>query len=86
MAHEFTHGLTNRMVGGGSAECLNADEPSSMGEGWGDALANWLQQSSANVTDFVIGAYLDDSTKGFRQFPYSIHRQVENCWLIRSCD
>ncbi|PPQ67231.1 hypothetical protein CVT24_011550, partial [Panaeolus cyanescens] len=76
MAHEFGHGLTNRMVGGGTAECLNADEARSMGEGWGDALANWLQQSSADVTDFVIGAYLDDSPKGFRQYPYSVHRSV----------
>lgn len=38
--HEFSHGLTNRMTGGGTARCLQTGtEGGGMGEGWGDALA-----------------------------------------------
>ncbi|KAL0062372.1 hypothetical protein AAF712_010718 [Marasmius tenuissimus] len=39
LIHEFTHGLTNRMTGGGTATCLSATESEGMGEGWSDALA-----------------------------------------------
>ena len=37
--HEYTHGLTNRMTGGGTASCLQTQEAGGMGEGWSDAMA-----------------------------------------------
>ncbi|CEL56792.1 hypothetical protein RSOLAG1IB_08094 [Rhizoctonia solani AG-1 IB] len=39
--HEYTHGLTSRMTGGGTARCLSTDESRSLGEGWSDALTDW---------------------------------------------
>lgn len=39
VAHEYTHGLTNRMTGGGTGRCLSSQEAGGMGEGWSDAFA-----------------------------------------------
>ena len=39
IAHENTHGLTNRMTGGGTGRCLQTTEAGGMGEGWSDAFA-----------------------------------------------
>ncbi len=33
IVHEFTHGLTNRMTGGGTGACLQTTESGGMGEG-----------------------------------------------------
>ncbi|KAJ3529410.1 hypothetical protein NMY22_g9002 [Coprinellus aureogranulatus] len=40
--HEFTHGITNRMTGGGSGRCLQTLESGGLGEGWGDAMAKYV--------------------------------------------
>lgn len=37
VVHEFTHGLTNRMTGGGTATCLQTLEGGGLGEGWSDS-------------------------------------------------
>jgi extracellular elastinolytic metalloproteinase len=37
--HENTHGVTNRMTGGGTGACLQTTEAGGMGEGWSDAMA-----------------------------------------------
>jgi subtilisin-like proprotein convertase family protein len=50
--HENTHGLSNRLVGGGSTACLNGIQSGGMGEGWGD----WFSASFLN--DPVVGAYV----------------------------
>ncbi|RDB22679.1 Extracellular metalloproteinase mep [Hypsizygus marmoreus] len=42
-----------------------------MGEGWSDALAEWTEQKSATITDFVLGAYVTNNVKGIRKYPYS---------------
>ena len=42
VAHENTHGLTNRMTGGGTASCLQTTESRGMGEGWSDAFAEYV--------------------------------------------
>ncbi|EJD33999.1 hypothetical protein AURDEDRAFT_109334 [Auricularia subglabra TFB-10046 SS5] len=51
VVHEFTHGLTNRMVGGGSAMCLQTTESGGLGQGWSNAMAEWTEQSP-DVRDF----------------------------------
>jgi extracellular elastinolytic metalloproteinase len=41
--HENTHGMSNRLVGGGSTGCLFGLQSGGMGEGWSDS---WLPRSS----------------------------------------
>ncbi|CAE6378154.1 unnamed protein product [Rhizoctonia solani] len=69
--HEYTHGLTSRMTGGGTARCLSTDESRGLGEGWSDALADWVRQTSAQsvAEDFIMGEYV--YLKSFRDYPYS---------------
>ena len=42
MIHEMTHGITNRMTGGGTGRCLQTTESGGMGEGWSDAMAEYV--------------------------------------------
>ncbi|KAG7086881.1 hypothetical protein E1B28_002801 [Marasmius oreades] len=70
--HEMTHGLTNRMTGGGTGSCLQIFEAVGMGEGWSDAVADWFAHSdSPEITDFVLGAYVTNNPAGIRTKPYS---------------
>ncbi|KAI3616646.1 putative extracellular elastinolytic metalloproteinase precursor [Moniliophthora roreri] len=70
--HEITHGLTNRMTGGGTARCLETAESGGLGEGWSDAFADWTEhQSSPEIKDFVTGAYVLNRPEGVRRYPYS---------------
>ncbi|KAF9460273.1 Fungalysin metallopeptidase-domain-containing protein [Collybia nuda] len=71
IVHEMTHGITNRMTGGGTGRCLQTVEAGGMGEGWSDAMAEWVLQKSDKVEDFIMGQYVLGSTQGIRQFPYS---------------
>jgi hypothetical protein len=60
--HENTHGLSNRLVGGGSGGCLGGIQSGGMGEGWSD----WVAASFLN--DPVIGAYVTgNATRGIRR-------------------
>ncbi|TFK95304.1 Fungalysin metallopeptidase-domain-containing protein [Pterulicium gracile] len=75
--HELTHGITNRMTGGGTARCLQTTEAQGLGEGWSDAMADWMtQQVAAEVKDFVTGAYVLGNPAGVREFPYSTSSTV----------
>ena len=42
MVHEFGHGISKRLVGGGSASCLTSPESLGLGEGWSDAFAEFV--------------------------------------------
>lgn len=60
--HELTHGLSNRLVGGGSTVCLVNLQSGGMGEGWSDFMA------ASFLDDPVIGAYVTgDATVGIRR-------------------
>ena len=62
--HENSHGLSNRLVGGGSTSCLFGLQSGGMGEGWGDFMA------ASFLNNPVIGAYVTgDAVNGIRQFP-----------------
>ncbi|KAF5351227.1 hypothetical protein D9756_008169 [Leucocoprinus leucothites] len=74
LIHEFTHGVTGRMTGGGSARCLQSLEAGGMGEGWSDMMAAWVGQTSETVGDFRIGTYF--SREGIRSNPYSTDENV----------
>lgn len=77
--HEYVHGLSNRLVGGGVG--ISALAPRGMGEGWSDfyALA-LLSEASDNVNgNYAMGGYatyqLSGLTQnyyyGIRRYPYS---------------
>lgn len=74
IGHEYGHGISNRLVGGGSTGCMtNADQ---MGEGWSDffGLINQIKvgdvgETPKEVGTFVINEPIDGI--GFRDFPYS---------------
>ena len=42
VTHEMTHGVTNRMTGGGTGRCLQTTEAGGMGEGWSDTMAMYV--------------------------------------------
>ncbi|KAG8905775.1 hypothetical protein FRB99_008254 [Tulasnella sp. 403] len=77
ITHEFTHGLTNRMTGGGTGRCLSTTEAGGMGEGWSDTLSFWTEQNSTTVGDFVLGAWVYNNPKGIRSVPYSTNKAVD---------
>ncbi|KAI9453866.1 Fungalysin metallopeptidase-domain-containing protein [Lactarius psammicola] len=68
--HENTHGVTNRMTGGGTGRCLQTTEAGGMGEGWSDTMADWFAQGATTV-DFVLGQYVINNPAGIRSHPYS---------------
>jgi hypothetical protein len=53
VVHENTHGITNRMTGGGTGRCLQTTEAGGMGEGWSDAFA----ESVMTIVDYVQKAH-----------------------------
>ena len=52
----YTHGLTNRLTGGGTDAGLQTTEAGGMGEGWSDARAEKANLKSEEVPDYVLGA------------------------------
>ncbi|KII83791.1 hypothetical protein PLICRDRAFT_58243 [Plicaturopsis crispa FD-325 SS-3] len=71
VVHENTHGVTNRMTGGGTGRCLQTTEAGGMGEGWSDAFAEWTEHSDNTVPDYVMGQYVINDPAGIRTHPYS---------------
>ncbi|KII91236.1 hypothetical protein PLICRDRAFT_173122 [Plicaturopsis crispa FD-325 SS-3] len=71
VVHENTHGITNRLTGGGTGRCLQATEGGGMGEGWSDAMAEWTEHKSEDVPDYVMGQYVVNDAAGIRTHPYS---------------
>ncbi|KAJ2858619.1 hypothetical protein GGI22_003283 [Coemansia erecta] len=72
VAHEFTHGISNRLTGGPSnADCLNSGEPGGMGEGWSDTVASLLRiaPGAKRSDDLAMGEYVYGSN--IRNYPYS---------------
>ncbi|KAL1740948.1 Fungalysin metallopeptidase-domain-containing protein [Schizophyllum fasciatum] len=74
--HEGTHGISNRLTGGGTARCLQTNEAGGMGEGWSDAMAEWMQQTSGDVKDFIMGSWVSGNSSGYRSHPYSTDPKV----------
>ncbi|KAF8909875.1 Fungalysin metallopeptidase-domain-containing protein [Mucidula mucida] len=69
IVHENTHGVTNRMTGGGTGRCLQTLEAGGMGEGC------WVANSAA-IEDFAVGQFVFDNPAGLRSFPYSTDATV----------
>ena len=63
--HEFTHGVTNRLVGGpANGRALEDHQSGGMGEGWSDYIACTVNES------IVVGDWVVDDPGGIRGFPY----------------
>ncbi|KAG6916533.1 hypothetical protein DXG01_006474 [Tephrocybe rancida] len=76
VTHENTHGLTNRMTGGGTGACLQTLESGGLGEGWSDAMADWVEHNSSALPDYVLGPYVIDFPTGIRGYPYSTNNKT----------
>lgn len=76
VVHEMTHGITNRMTGGGTGRCLQSTEAAGLGEGWSDAMAEWFHQKNASIQDFAVGQYVTANSNGIRHYPYSTDTSV----------
>jgi uncharacterized repeat protein (TIGR01451 family) len=85
VAHEMTHGLSNRLIGDGSG--LTWDPGGGMGEGWSDFYAlSLLNNTNADDPNgkYATGAYAtyqlngltDNYLYGIRRFPYSTDNLV----------
>jgi Zn-dependent metalloprotease len=62
--HEYSHGLSNRLVGGGSGACLGGLQSGGMGEGWGDFIG------SSILNNPVVGPYVTgNAVRGIRSNP-----------------
>ena len=74
IAHEYGHGISNRLVGNGAASCMtNYDQ---MGEGWSDWFGLMMQMKTGDVknTPIPVGTYAinqPNNGDGIRDFPYS---------------
>ncbi|KAG9075709.1 hypothetical protein FS749_012600, partial [Ceratobasidium sp. UAMH 11750] len=71
VVHEMTHGISNRLTGGGTGRCLQTTEAGGMGEGWSDAMADITECKATPVPDFTLGSYVINDPKGIRSHPYS---------------
>ncbi len=79
--HEYTHGLTNRLVvDADGAGALNSAQAGAMGEGWSDWYAKdflvkqWPAIDTATPGDVSMGDYTDTATR-----PFQIRTQGLDC-------
>jgi Fungalysin metallopeptidase (M36)/Peptidase family M28 len=73
--HEYTHGLTNRLVGGTrQGHTLDAPQSEGMGEGWSDFFAltiqNYFRAQRGQPEKFVTGDWVVNQPVGIRTHPY----------------
>jgi len=54
VVHEFGHGLSNRLIGGGTATCLSMPESRGLGEGWSDTLAKFVVSTALHAPQLLI--------------------------------
>ncbi|KAH7087250.1 Fungalysin metallopeptidase-domain-containing protein [Auriculariales sp. MPI-PUGE-AT-0066] len=74
--HEYAHGITDRLTGGDTGECLQSDEAGGMGEGWSDSIAFWMQQTADTVSNYTMGSFVVNDAKGIHSHPYSTSKTV----------
>ena len=70
--HEFTHGVTNRLVGGRLDQTsLGQPQSRGMGEGWSDYFALTFHNVTARHEKVVTGDWVINNPRGIRKFPYN---------------
>ena len=78
--HELTHGLSNRLAGGGDIS-LSGAQAGGMGEGWSDFLAIALLSQAGQPLNgrYGVGAYATQNySRGIRAVPYSTDTAYNN--------
>lgn len=87
IAHEFGHGISNRLIGAGLGGCMtNAEQ---MGEGWSDWFGLMMQLKAGDVgaTPVPIATFAANEPNdggGIRAFPYSNDMSVNPLTLSAS--
>lgn len=80
IGHEFGHGISNRLIAGGGAGCMNNYEQ--MGEGWSDFFGLTMQMKPGDTGSDAktIGTYVFNEDPmfgaGLREFPYSTDMSI----------
>ena len=81
VAHEFMHGISNRLTGGpANANALDALQSGGMGEGWGDWFGLVLTAEATDTPDMPrpIGEWATATPgTGIRRYPYSFDMSVD---------
>ena len=82
IAHEFTHGVSNRLTGGPSnANALNAMQSGGLGEGWSDFASLWFTQkpTDSRTTPIPWARMCSASHRrpGIRRYPYSYDMTID---------
>ena len=54
LVHEFGHGVSNRLIGGGTGACLISLEAQGLGEGWSDTLAELVIFTASSASQLLI--------------------------------
>jgi outer membrane lipoprotein-sorting protein len=72
--HEYVHGLTHRLIGGGADENMEAIQTGGMGEGWSDfyALSLLSKPTDNHLAPYPIGDYLINDMAGIREQLYCV--------------
>ncbi|HYP27044.1 MAG TPA: M36 family metallopeptidase [Blastocatellia bacterium] len=65
--HEYGHGVSNRLVGGGSTGCVGGTQAGAMGEGWSDYWAITFY-NDGRVGDYATG----NTVAGIRRAAYTV--------------
>ena len=65
--HEYGHGVSNRLVGGGSSGCVSGTQAGAMGEGWSDYWAITFY-NDGRVGEYATG----NTTSGIRRAAYTV--------------
>jgi Fungalysin metallopeptidase (M36)/Fungalysin/Thermolysin Propeptide Motif/Viral BACON domain len=74
IVHEYVHGLTHRLIGGGVSGNMDSIQSDGMGEGWSDFYAlSLLNENDDPIAAYPVGLYLaSDQINGIRTQPYAI--------------
>ncbi len=83
--HEYTHGLSNRLVGGGGG--ISALATSGMGEGWSDFYALSLLSKAGDDpnANYIVGGYVTQNFSGLTQnYYYGIRRYPYSTDMTKS--
>ena len=80
IGHEIGHGISNRLIGAGSAGCMTNGEQ--MGEGWSDwfGLILQIKTGDTGADEKTVGTYVYNEDPqfgiGLREYPYSTNMTV----------
>jgi len=89
--HEYTHGLTNRLVGGlMQGHALDAPQSLGMGEGWSDYFAltiqNFFRARNGQPEKVVIGDWVVNQPGGIRTAPYDDNYPITYAGIAEMSD